>query len=333
MSSKVSLLVPIYGVEQYIERCARSLFEQTYPNLEFVFVNDCTPDRSIEVLKKVMEDYSERKGAVRIVDHEKNKGIAAARNTGLDNVSGEFVVMVDSDDWLELNAIELMVKRQKVSDVDLVLGNLIVHYQNEDSLLEERKYQSREKMVLQMMQRSWDHHVTGRLIRRSLFVDNGLRWNEGLDLAEDRYMMTLLAYHAKGYDTVDNVVYHYERQNIGSITMNSNGEKTLRNNRQELGNVLLLEQFFKDKETVYQKECVKCVMKQLECNLRTTLVLFSKDEFYEVVSDIDGRSYNDWEIIGWKKTGIKGWLMHNYRCMRLNLLKERTVRFVKKMLK
>ena len=108
---KVSILVPIYGVEQYIDRCARSLFEQTYPNLEYVFVNDCTKDRSVEVLRKVLEAYPEKGNAVKIVDHERNRGLAAARNTALAHATGEFVCLVDSDDWLELNALELLVNK------------------------------------------------------------------------------------------------------------------------------------------------------------------------------------------------------------------------------
>ena len=75
----VSILVPVYGVEQYIERCARSMFEQTYPNLEYVFVNDCTPDLSMEVLHKVMMDYPQRKDAVHAINHDRNRGLAAAR--------------------------------------------------------------------------------------------------------------------------------------------------------------------------------------------------------------------------------------------------------------
>lgn len=81
---KVSVFVPVYNVELYIERCARSLFEQTYPYLEYVFVNDCTPDRSMQILQKVMEDYPERKNAVKIIHHENNIGIAATRYTFID---------------------------------------------------------------------------------------------------------------------------------------------------------------------------------------------------------------------------------------------------------
>ena len=97
---KVSILVPIYGVERFIERCARSLFEQTYPNIEYVFVNDCTADRSVEILKELVEDYPGRKDAVKIISHEKNRGLAAARNTALENATGVFICHVDSDDWV-----------------------------------------------------------------------------------------------------------------------------------------------------------------------------------------------------------------------------------------
>ena len=86
----VSILVPVYGVEKYIERCARSLFEQTYENLEYIFVDDCTPDKSIEILKRVIEDYPNRKNQVRIIHHEHNRGLAAARNTALDAATSEF---------------------------------------------------------------------------------------------------------------------------------------------------------------------------------------------------------------------------------------------------
>ena len=78
---KVSVIIPIYGVEKYIERCARSLFEQTLDDIEFVFVNDCTQDKSMEVLQTIIDKYPNRKGQVRIVHHEVNKGKGRALKT------------------------------------------------------------------------------------------------------------------------------------------------------------------------------------------------------------------------------------------------------------
>ena len=327
---KISVLVPIYGVEQYIERCARSLFEQTYPNLEYVFVNDCTPDRSMEILRQVLENYPNRAYAVKIINHNTNQGIAAARNTLLDNAAGDFVIWVDSDDWLETNAIEILAKSQLETNADLVSGNRIIHYHNGDSLFEEKKYSNKDKMVIQMMQYGWEHFITGRLIRKSLFVDHGLRWEEGLNVAEDRYMMTLLAYIMSGFSTIDDVVYHYERRNESSLTGNNNGIRLTKNSIQQLGNCLLSEQFFKDKESKFFKESTRCVMEQMDRCIKTSLAYSIKDSFYEIVRIIDSRSDDDLHLIGWKKNEIKGWYLHKYNTMRLGWLIKKTIHFTKR---
>ena len=140
---KVSVLVPIYGVEHYIERCARSLFEQTYPNLEYVFVNDCTPDRSVDILKQVMESYPNRVDAVKVINHNTNRGIAAARNTLIDNAVGDYVCYVDSDDWLELDAIEKLVKKLMESGAEIVSGSYLLHYGEEELLYLAKDYQKK----------------------------------------------------------------------------------------------------------------------------------------------------------------------------------------------
>ena len=95
---KVSIIVPIYGVEHFIERCARSLFEQTLDGIEFIFVNDSTPDNSISILLRVLEDYPNRQNQVRIVQHEVNKGLPFARQTGIRLAKGEYIAHCDSDD-------------------------------------------------------------------------------------------------------------------------------------------------------------------------------------------------------------------------------------------
>ena len=97
---KVSILVPIYGVEHYIEQCARSLFEQSYSDIEYIFVNDCTPDSSMDILKQVLSIYPNRKSQVRIIEHEHNQGLGAARLTATKAATGEAVMHVDSDDYI-----------------------------------------------------------------------------------------------------------------------------------------------------------------------------------------------------------------------------------------
>ncbi len=101
VNEKVSIIVPIYNVEKYIERCAVSLFEQDFEDIEYIFVNDCTPDNSVEILEKVIEKYPNRKSHLKIVHHKENKGLGSARNTGLEQATGNYILHIDSDDWCE----------------------------------------------------------------------------------------------------------------------------------------------------------------------------------------------------------------------------------------
>lgn len=91
---KVSIIILVYNIEKYIEKCARSLFQQTLDDLEYIFVNDCTPDNSINVIQDVLKDYPSRKNQVKIVNLEINSGQAAARKRGVLEATGEFVIFV-----------------------------------------------------------------------------------------------------------------------------------------------------------------------------------------------------------------------------------------------
>ena len=102
---KVSICVPVYGAEKFMEKCARSLFEQTYHNIEYVFVNDCTPDRSIEVIRQVLLDYPQRQASVKIVEHEHNRGLSASRHTAVLHATGDYFLHFDDDDYMETDAI------------------------------------------------------------------------------------------------------------------------------------------------------------------------------------------------------------------------------------
>ena len=119
---KVSILIPVYGVEQYIAECARSLFSQTYRDLEFNFVDDCSPDNSISVLKKVLEDYPDRANQVHIIRHESNKGLGATRHTAFTHATGDAILHVDSDDVVPKNAVSLLVDEMQKARYDIVSG-------------------------------------------------------------------------------------------------------------------------------------------------------------------------------------------------------------------
>lgn len=123
---KVSVIIPVYGVEKYIERCARSLFEQTLDDIEYIFVDDCTPDNSISILRKVLSEYPNREKQVKILRHEKNKGLVQARQTGLKIASGEYIAHCDSDDWVDVHMYEEMYNKAIEEDADVVVCDYVV---------------------------------------------------------------------------------------------------------------------------------------------------------------------------------------------------------------
>ena len=119
---KVSLVVPVYNVSAYIERCINSVLNQTYHNIECIIVDDCTPDDSIEKAKKLVSTY---KGDIRFkfVAHEKNRGLSAGRNTGTEHSTGDYIYYLDSDDEITSNCIELMVEKVRMNpEVEMVQG-------------------------------------------------------------------------------------------------------------------------------------------------------------------------------------------------------------------
>lgn len=123
---KISLLIPVFNVQNYIERCAGSLFCQDYGNLEFIFVNDCTPDRSIEIIKETLIRYPHRKEQVKILANEYNLGLGGTRRKALLAASGEYVMWIDGDDWLEDNkVISEFAKKAVTENADLVIAD---HY-------------------------------------------------------------------------------------------------------------------------------------------------------------------------------------------------------------
>lgn len=123
----VSILVPVYQAEEYIERCARSLFEQTYDNLEYLFCDDCSSDNSIQILESVIKDYPDCANRIKILHHEENRGVSAARNTGIKNATGDYLFFMDSDDELPERSIEILLGRAMEDEaIEMVLGNTLI---------------------------------------------------------------------------------------------------------------------------------------------------------------------------------------------------------------
>lgn len=207
---KVSIIVPIYGVEQFIGELATSLFSQTYQDLEYIFVDDCSPDGSVAVLQEVMLRYPERSGQAHIIHNEVNRGSGATRYVGLSAATGDFVIYADSDDVLTPDAVELLVKAQEATGADIVDGGYCRLLPDGSLGPTVLPYDGTKEAMLKLMlaQNTITHQVWGRLIRRSLHSDHNVYFVEGINMAEDYCIMPrLLFYASRTY--INNVIYKY----------------------------------------------------------------------------------------------------------------------------
>ena len=299
---KVSILVPIFNVEKYIERCARSLFEQTYEDLEFIFVDDCSPDGSVTVLRDIVKEYPNRAQQVSIIRHEYNRGIAASRNSAIEHAIGEYFCIVDSDDWMEKDAISLFVEKQTSANADIVYGNALMHTPEGVSVLKEREYKDKHEMMLYYSRFTpcYTMVLWRRLIRASLFRDHGIRAIDGLNYSEDKHLLAKLAYYAKRVSHLDAVVYHYNRMNEQSLVAAASKDSfPLSAHRQEIGNMQAVVDFFRDKSEVYYSESGRALLRFQRLCMEEALSASSRTGFYAMVEYINHSEPTFWNSIGW----------------------------------
>lgn len=234
----VSVIVPIYGVEAYIARCARSLMEQTWEDAEFIFVNDGTQDRSMDVLAEVLAEYPQRK--VKII-HQANAGLPQARKSGIAQAQGEYILNVDSDDWLETDALEQAMTAALANDADLVHFSFWKEYGKRRKLDRERPYTEADKVV--WMQRLYRDRAYGyiwnKLVRRSLF--DGIFYPR-YTMHEDIVFCTQLIWKARRIAALDKPLLHYRRDNPQASSRGANARRRLQSAR----NMLDLYEFYRD---------------------------------------------------------------------------------------
>lgn len=276
---KVSICVPIYGVEKYIERCARSLFEQTYDNIEYVFVNDATKDNSIVLLQEVIHHYKAKSSNIKIINHAQNRGLAAARNTVVAAATGEFILHVDSDDYLEKNAVELLVKKQQESNADIVSADAIAYYPKYKERIIHPHFYSAKQMSINILNGNDCTYIWGRLIRRSLYIENHIEVCESINMGEDLQVASILAFYAKEVANLSVPVYHYECNNVNAYTSSYSKEKIRQN---EISYHILCD-FFKGKGNDYEEAIKVSSIRRLTRNLIIASQTGDKDFFSELL--------------------------------------------------
>ena len=213
--NKISVIVPIYKVELFIERCVRSLMEQTLQEVEYIFVDDATPDKSIEVLESCLAQYSDRKTT--ILKHLQNQGLPAARNTGLALATGEYIFHCDSDDYVEPTMLEKLYNAAKTNNADIVWSDWFLTFAENERYMKQPSFDTSLEALKAMLSGGMKYNVWNKLVRRSLYVDNDIHFPAGYGMGEDMTMMMLFA-HAQKVAYVPHAFYHYVKLNTGAFS-------------------------------------------------------------------------------------------------------------------
>lgn len=215
----ISILIPIYNVGRYIERCAISLFEQSCDEyVEFIFVDDCSPDDSVEKLRRVLADYPQRISQVRIITHDVNMGLSEARNTALLNAKGKYIMHVDSDDYIETDMVIQLLSKALEKDADMIVCDFNSVYQDRIVRMNVPVDSDKFRYLALLLKRRTPVNLWGRIIKRDILIKNNIFAVPGLNHGEDYAVVPRIVFYATSIIKVDKALYNYVRYNTESYT-------------------------------------------------------------------------------------------------------------------
>lgn len=207
-----SIIIPVYNSEKYIFKCLDSLINQTYDNLDIVVVNDGSSDNSLEICK----NFEKSDKRVRVFNQE-NKGVSVARNRGIEEAMGDFIVFVDSDDWIENNTIEIVNNEIENNNIDMVMYGIMTSGKKNkgDNLLITQKYN--EELSKMIISESLNAPVN-KIYNLKILKEFNIRFKEKIDIAEDLLFNYDYFIHINSILIVNKDLYHCCTDNKQSLT-------------------------------------------------------------------------------------------------------------------
>lgn len=225
MEEKVSIIIPVYKAEKTIERCVQSIAEGTYPNVEIILVEDCSPDASLKKCRILEKKYD----SVIVKHNIENRGVSYTRNQGLKCITGKYLMFVDSDDWVEPDYVESFVNEMAKANLAMVISGYVNHDEVfngrtdifgwgntgeiQVSALSEKLSELYHNRLLQQL---WN-----KIFRTEVVLENEICFDETISMGEDfRFILEYLAKVKQKSDKcvlLDRPLYHYIRDNETSL--------------------------------------------------------------------------------------------------------------------
>lgn len=200
---KISIIIPVYNVENYLKRCLDSVCNQTLKDIEIICVDDCSPDNSIKILR----EYAEKDSRVKIINFSENKGVSTARNTAINSAKGDYIGFIDSDDYINLDFYEKLYERAvknnsditKGADCELVYPDGTVFHTKQNEKIRENKI-------------AFCYQFYTAIYKTVFLRKHHLNFPEDCSNFEDPVFALQASYFANQVDIVEEAVYHYMRR-------------------------------------------------------------------------------------------------------------------------
>lgn len=212
----VSMMIPVYKVEKFICRCIDSVIGQTYKNLEIILINDGSPDRCGEIC----DDYAKKDKRIRVI-HQKNQGVSAARNAGLEIATGQWLYFLDSDDYISSPAIEKMVSASENGNYDIVIGGYYIVTSDKKTVSRSENWKKTDDLTeirRKILLNELPNFVCGKLYKRELWKNVRFPLHQ---LVEDMYVNGELFFTAESACVIPDPLYFYSRENENSLSRGS----------------------------------------------------------------------------------------------------------------
>lgn len=306
MAPKVSIITPVFRCEKYIHQCAQSLFKQTIKEIEFIFVNDATPDNSIRILSETINDYPNAKSNIKIINLDKNGGVANARQIGLSQATGEYIIHCDSDDWIDNDMFERLYHKAKETDADIVGCNFRHEFSDIQFDFHQQYADTMEENIRRLINGKIFPSLCTSLVRRELIVDNQLSFPIGLNMGEDLFFNLLLYLHANKIVSMDWAPYHYRHTEDSSCV-----QRTRKSIDSDITIAGLIESIMK-KHGLYNKFAIDIEYRKFFSKLPLIHNLDNKELYKEWLNIYPETNHHIWQYcqINWKQR-LELWLAAN----------------------
>lgn len=234
---KISVIVPVYNAETYLHRCIDSILSQTFTDFELILVDDGSIDKSGEIC----DEYAKNDRRVKVI-HKDNGGLVTARKVGLNESTGEYVIFIDSDDYISNNMLDVLFAGANNGKHDLVLCNYKEINKYKEIIKNNKECKSNAEYIISIIEGNLGAYLWNKLIKRDLFVKH-VKLNEGHDMWEDMQISIQLFFYAQSIRILNTEsLYCYNCTNNASIT-SSKGRKKIES---MVSNLIFIEYFLKD---------------------------------------------------------------------------------------